>query len=176
MGMEYMNNGVCMSDNVTYDVIWQVLRREKQTNELLAIPKSFYADVSAFIDSIDKNHNEENDQLRANTVKLVTEMYEKRKQKILIYTALGRALPSSLPAEETSFYNDVMERFKSSQFTYTRHGDANKTTLESLLDMPEILLPSGSRVGPLVKNQYLTVDNEDDAAFLVSNALCKKVG
>ena len=163
-------------NNLTYETLWQVLQKEKQTNEIQVVGKTFYNDISEFIKTLEKDKTEENEQIKNNTIRLSNDLYERRKQKILVYVAYNRQLPQPLPLEETNFYNKTMESFKSNQFTYYLSKESKKAMFESLYDIPEMLLPSGNKIGPLTKNQTVAIENTDDAIFLINNALCKKIG
>jgi hypothetical protein len=165
-----------MTDTITYDLLWQILQREKQTNEIQIVPKTFYREIADMIKTLEKDKTEDAGQTKANAVKLSNDLYERRKQKILVYVAYGRALPQQLPQEEANFYNKIADSFKANQFTYYLSNESRKAMLESLYDIPEMLLPSGNKIGPLTKAQTVSVESSEDAIFLVNNALCKKIG
>lgn len=165
-----------MADNITYDLLWQILQREKQTNEIQMVPKTFFHDIAGLIKELEKEKTEESEQTKRNMIKLSNDLYERRKQKILIYIAYGRQLPQPLPQVEVDFYGKVTGAFKSNIFSAHLSGESKDSLLESLYDIPEMLLPSGNKIGPLTKSQSVSVENTDDATFLINNALCKKIG
>jgi hypothetical protein len=46
--------------------------------------------------------------------------------------------------------------------------------LRSITDIPEIILPSGRKLGPLKKNEVLDIqDSAADTTYLISNAICE---
>jgi DNA replication initiation complex subunit (GINS family) len=164
-----------MADNITYDLLWQILQKEKQSNEIQMVPRTFFSDIAGIIRTLEKEKTEENEQVKSNMIKLSNDLYERRKQKILIYIAYGRQLPQPLPQEEVGFYGRITEAFKSNQFASYLSSESRKSMLESLYDIPEMLLPSGNKIGPLSKAQTIVVESNDDATFLINNALCKKI-
>lgn len=160
-----------MEDYMTYDYLWQLCQKEKQTNQLLLIPKTFYGDITAFIGALDET-NDKSAQIKSNATKLLKELFESRKQKILLYVAHGKELPQPASAPETEFYNSVVQAMRASKMDLDGKSDAH-TTLRSLVDLPEIILPSGNKLGPLKKGQTLdTTVSDDDLNFLVSNSIC----
>lgn len=160
-----------MEDYMNYDYLWQLCQKEKQTNQLLLIPKTFYEEMSAFITSLD-TANEKSVQIKANATKLLSEFFESRKQKILFYVAHGRTLPQPISTIEAEFYDSVVRVMKSSKIELesTKSGSPS---LKSLVDIPEIMLPSGNKLGPLKKDQLLAAQLSDaDLNFLLANAIC----
>jgi DNA replication initiation complex subunit (GINS family) len=160
-----------MEDYMSYDYLWQLCQKEKQTNQLLLIPKTFYEDMSDFITSLDPT-NEKSAQIKANATKLLSELFESRKQKILFYVAHGRALPQPISTMEAEFYDSIAQVMKSSRIELGST-KSNHTSLKSLVDIPEIMLPSGNKLGPLKKDQLLDAKLSDaDLNFLLANAIC----
>ncbi len=158
---------------MSYDYLWQLCQKEKQTNQLLQIPKTFYEDMFNFITTLDVT-NDKSMQIKANAIKMLNELFESRKQKILFYVAHSRTLPQPMSPIETEFYENVVKVMKSSKIDL---GDVkrNNTTLKSLVDIPEIMLPSGNKLGPLKKDQLLDSKFSDvDKDFLLTNAICAK--
>jgi DNA replication initiation complex subunit (GINS family) len=160
-----------MEDYVSYDYLWQLCQKEKQTNQLLLIPKTFYEDISNFITSLDPT-NERSMQIKANAIKMVNELFESRKQKILFYVAHGRSLPQPICMMESTFYDNVVQIMKSSKIEFEAVKGSH-TALKSLVDIPEIMLPSGNKLGPLKKGQLLSDKFPDtDLNFLLTNSIC----
>jgi DNA replication initiation complex subunit (GINS family) len=161
-----------MNDDITYDYLWQAYQKEKQTNQLLLIPKTFYEDTIGFINTIkgDKNH----DQVTVeNTIRMVNDFFEKRKQKILIYVAYNKQLPQPISNNETEFYNKILQAVKSEKLDFVSTKNSSYV-LKSMKDIPEIILPSGSKVGPLQKDQVIETANEQDRNYLVDNTICEQ--
>ncbi len=170
-----------MSNNeTTYDTLWSVLQKEKQTNELQLLPKNFYVDVQASIKTFDrKDITEEEQSTKKNTERLLYELSERRKQKILIYVAFRKTMPQPAMQEELEFYSKIVEFTK--QSTLPASGDASiganakpHQALKSVQSMPEIILPSGRKVGPFEKGAIVDVASEEDINFLIANTICER--
>lgn len=153
--------------DITYDYIWQVYQKEKQTNELSAIPKTFYVDAEIFIKNIKE---EESENIITNTQKIANLIFEKRKQKIMIYIALNKNIPQITP-EETEFYKNAVELYNNSKLPY-HSTEPSRPQLVATKDIPEILLPSGKRIGPIAKEQVIKLENTKDIDFLLNMSLC----
>jgi hypothetical protein len=163
------------NDNITYDYLWQAYQKEKQTNQLLLIPKTFYEDAFQFTKKTKENKPYDIPTLE-NTTRLLNELYEKRKQKILIYIAYNKQLPQPISSNEIEFYNRVLKIVKSEKLVLNQNENNNHTlTLKSLKDIPEIMLPSGSKIGPLKKDQIISTQNEQDINYLIENVICEQI-
>jgi len=161
-----------MDENITYDYLWQAYQKEKQTNQLLLIPKTFYEDTFKFLH--DKGPDKDNDKsTNDNTLKLVNDFFEKRKQKILIYIAYNKQLPQPISNKETEFYNRILQIVKSEKLDFSNQGNIH--TLKSMKSIPEIILPSGNKIGPLTKDQVIDMENEQDRKYLVENTICEQI-
>jgi DNA replication initiation complex subunit (GINS family) len=160
-----------MDETLSYDYLWQALQKEKQTNQLLLLPRTFYEDVMGFINNKAKGSDLA---ARENAPKLIAEFFERRKQKILIYIAYNKPLPQPINSNELEFYNRVLQVVKSEKLENTVQIAATPS-LRSLKDIPEIMLPSGNRIGPVKKDQVISLENEQDKVYLLENAICEQV-
>jgi len=159
-----------VSENISYDYLWQTLENEKRTNQLTQITKSFYTDTITFINSIDQNTKEAN--LKNNAVRLLTELFEIRKQKILVYVAYNKHVPQQIAANEQEFYSKVSEISRNNRIELNQANGHTAKKARSIIDIPEILLPSGNKAGPLKRDQIIEMDNDMDLKFLVDNSIC----
>ncbi|MDE1870681.1 MAG: hypothetical protein KGI06_00375 [Candidatus Micrarchaeota archaeon] len=162
-----------MSDNVTYDYLWQAFQKEKQTNQLLLVPKTFYEDSIKFINDI--NYDSGSTYTKEISIKLLNDFFEKRKQKILIYVAYNKQLPQPISSNETEFYNRLLQTVKSERLDFTIQEKHIVSELKSIKDIPEIILPSGNKIGPLAKDQIVNTENEQDIKYLIENTICEKI-
>jgi len=161
---------VLLDETVSYDYLLQAYEKEKQTNQLLLIPKTFYEDSVEFIEKTTST----NKALAENYAKLLNDLFEKRKQKILLYVAYGKQLPQPISNSETEFYNKILQSVKEEKLDLAAKKDNGKPALKSLRDIPEIILPSGKKVGPLNKDKIVMIDEEQDMNYLVENKICEK--
>ena len=159
-----------MDENVSYDYIWQAYQKEKQTNQLLLVPKSFYEDALEFIN----NPGSTDPSIKENAARLIADFFEKRKQKILIYIAYNKQLPQPISNNESEFYNKVLNTVKSERINIMQNRAAAHA-LKSIKDIPEIILPSGNRIGPLKKDQIIDRLPEQDRTYLIDNTICEQI-
>ena len=162
-----------MTDNITYDYLWEAYQKEKQTNQLLLVPKTFYEDSIKYINN--KKPGQNNPTIKEISVKLLNDFFEKRKQKILIYVAYNKQLPQPISNNETEFYNRLLQVVKSEKLDFTLEDKQLSHGLKSIKDIPEIILPSGNRIGPLAKDQVIDTENEQDIKYLIENTICEKI-
>lgn len=166
-----------MDKSNIYETLWQVTQKEKQTNELQLLPKTFYSDINEFINSFDsKDLSEEDQNLRKNTIRLLNDLHERRKQKILIYVAYKKQMPQPAIQAEQDFYKKLSQVASENKIDFAATQKTSAFLLKSLQSIPEIMLPSGRKVGPLEKGQVIELGgNEEDANFLISNTICQKI-
>ncbi|MGC8567846.1 MAG: hypothetical protein ACP5LP_01195 [Candidatus Micrarchaeia archaeon] len=177
-------------ENEEFDKLWNIYQKEKKTNELLELNPLFYSKYSDIINEPVQNLQ---DSKLANTKKLIIELFEIRKQKILVYLAYKKTLPNLIPNEEKNFYSSMLIMTKASivdlvngKSTGTNENvssvdSATKDTkkyisiLKIIIEIPEIQLPSGNKLGPLSKNDTVIVESEEDVSYLLNNKICEKI-
>ncbi|MEM0201963.1 MAG: hypothetical protein QXR73_02200 [Candidatus Micrarchaeaceae archaeon] len=158
-----------MDETLSYDYIWKICQEEKQTNVLLPISRDFYDSAVKLINNSATGENE-----KANLTKILLDLFERRKQKILLYIAYGKQLPTQIDNRELAFCDSIMKTVKAEKLNISEDKH-NKVLLRILKDIPEIILPSGNKAGPLVKDEVIEVETiNEDVKFLISNAICEK--
>ncbi len=157
---------------ITYDYLWQSYQKEKQTNQLQLVNKTFYEDVEEYIAKLKKTNNQK---LYENTISLLASFYEKRRQKILMHVAYGKQLPQPISTRETELYNRIMQAVNSETNEEKKAKQNKQNTLKSKRSIPEILLPSGNKIGPLSEGEKLDIENGQDMAYLIENSICEKI-
>ncbi|MGC8651905.1 MAG: hypothetical protein ACP5UH_01480 [Candidatus Micrarchaeia archaeon] len=162
-----------MPERIDYDYLWKLLQEEKQTNALLPIAKDFYSSATKLISGNRHDATQDNTE-KANVAKILLDLFERRKQKILLYIAYGKQLPAQVDSHETEFYDALIKIVKAEKLAIEdKH---NKVVLRAVKDIPEIILPSGSKIGPLAKGDVVEADSiNDDMNFLLNNAICEKL-
>ncbi len=157
-----------MGEDISYDYIWNLYQKEKQTNQLLQLSKTFYSDIIEYL-----GRTQLQEQQKANMEKILVNLFEKRKQKIFLYLAYNKPLPPQLDNSEQDFYNHLLEEMAKHRIDPTKKIKSNKL-LRSLTDIPEIILPSGRKLGPLKKDEILDMqDSAADVTYLITNAICE---
>lgn len=163
--------GVGTDWKTSYDYIWQTYMKEKQTTQLLPLQKEFYEDVQQFIDKLNASLDPEVGTIKTNVIKILNEMFNKRKQKLLLYAAYNRPLPTPAPHIEAQLYAKASDIMRCDLAEQPQLKAQHK--LEALDNLPEIVLPNGSKIGPLEKGQRIDVNNEEEAKFLIEAGACK---
>ncbi|MEM3841410.1 MAG: hypothetical protein QXN59_01810 [Candidatus Micrarchaeaceae archaeon] len=163
-----------LDSNIKFDVLWQTWQQERKSSMLQPIDKNFYKDAFEFYQSIVNSGDQE---LKANIIKILSNIIELRKQKLLSYVAYNKPIQQNLPKEELDFYKEVAEftkTFKDSFFEKSGMQAPKKENqgLKVKQEIPEIILPSGNKIGPLQKNNTIYIDNESDADFLINSGIC----
>lgn len=163
-------------ETITYDYVWEVYQKEKGTNELQQVYKTFYSDIAEYIKKLETETNDESEATKSNTKRLVNSIYERRKQKIMVYVAYGKTLPQSVAKEETDFYNAIIKLFNENVVDSKVMKEANsQKVLRAACDIPEIFLPSGGKLGPVGKSELINISSEEDKEYLITNKLCEAV-
>jgi DNA replication initiation complex subunit (GINS family) len=164
-----------LGSNIEYEMIWQIYQKEKQSNELQLIPKTLYEDVVILINELKKQKTEDTDLQVSNAQRLINSIFEKRKQKILLYVAYGKQMPGQSPRQDEELYNEVLAVLKSKQLS-TAQVEEQKTLI-AIQKIPEIMLPSGNKEGPFEKDQLVNVKSrsKEDINFLINNNICKEI-
>ncbi len=161
--------GVTIEDKLTFDIIWQIYQKEKQTNRLFPLQKDFYSKANKLVSNKPQNPSMES-VTSVNINNIITKIKEKRQQKILLYIAYDKQIEHPIPTEEFNFYNKIIEMITKTQLPTNSNQTQN---LNMLQDIPEIFLPSGNKIGPLKKSEKIQIDNKTDSKFLINNLLCE---
>jgi DNA replication initiation complex subunit (GINS family) len=157
-----------MGENISYDYIWNLCQKEKQTNQLLPLGRNFYADIQEYMSKSALTSPQ-----KENMEKILLNLFEKRKQKLFLYMAYNKQPPSQLDATESDFYTRLLEITTAYRIDKGNEIKSNKL-LRSITDIPEIVLPSGKKIGPLKKDEILDMNNSAaDITYLISNAICE---
>ena len=159
-------------EDFTYESLWQAVYKEKKTNELQILSRTFYQDVKKYIGTLKGTNAGEADETKLNAIRLLEELFGKRKQKILIYVAHNKTLPEPTVPLELSFYEKVRKEYGEATVDGFEEAMPHKEELYVNKDFPEIILPSGTRIGPYKKGDRLELENEEDTNFLKSTEIC----
>lgn len=133
--------------------LFDVLKQEKARGELMPLPKDFYRRFS------------QNERASQNISKTLFSLKEKRTQKLLVYMAYGKQLPQPLPAEEEEAYNRIKQILKK------ENADKTSTKIKINTDLPEILTPNNSKLGPFKQNEIVELREPQDIKFIIENKI-----
>ena len=149
--------------------LFNKLAAEKKTRELLPLPSNFYESI-IIIDSeeIEKKEDINEENLNKNIEKLINNIKKIRTQKILLYLAYDRRLPSPIPKKEENLYIYIKDIINSSSFNIKN----NKIKINN--NTPELITPEGNKIGPFKKGQYIDIqdiDNKNEVDFILKNKI-----
>ena len=155
-----------MSLTITSDLLFSRLNEEREKGALTSLPKEFYSEARAFVDSMNDDASGANQKQTANARRMLHELKEKRKQKILIYLAYDKPLPQPMPDEEEALYNEIRR-------ILNRTGEASEKTarIKILSDVPEILTSEGRKIGPYQQGAVVEMPRGADADFVLKNKI-----
>ena len=159
-----------MSFSVSADFLFSALQQEKATGELQQLQHDFYTQVERYLKTLPEQQGGE-DRARQvdNTKRILASLIEKRRQKILLYIAYNKPLPSVVPAEDEKFYDDlrsVLERNDSQT-------KISKLKINS--DIPEVLTAEGRKIGPFRQGEIVEVSDSNDIEFIIKNRIGEMV-
>lgn len=118
--------------NITYETIFELLRREKNRDELQKLNESFYKDIQNYI--LEKNNlimhhgsstsseaeREKTAKQISNTKKMITELFERREKKIIIH-ALNKVRTASAITDSSAMLNDEKDFFNKLTDTFSEY-------------------------------------------------------
>jgi DNA replication initiation complex subunit (GINS family) len=136
---------------ITYDTLFEILRREKDRKELQKLDDNFFADVSAYfkekndiLDKIDDYSEEEADRIKTqihNARRLVRELYNTREKKIVEKAIIKARTKSDIITTENMLADEkklfeklvgVLSNFRSDTLTQLLKG--NKTAVKKVVE------------------------------------------
>jgi hypothetical protein len=91
---------------------------------------------------------------------------ERRVQKLLIYLAYNKQLPSQIPEEEEMLYSRIRVLLDGTGGT-----EDKIKRVRILSELPELMMPNGGKVGPFKQNQVIEIANANEVEFLLNNKL-----
>jgi len=152
-----------VAEYISITDLFNKLKSERNTGELLPMPADFYAIAEKYINDLASAGNATEAE---NARKLLGMIKEKRKQKLLIYLAYGRPLPKPIPEEEESLYNEVAKLIS--------NNSSHTVKIKIKTDLPKIVTPSGKELGPFKTGEVVEI-SEEDAEFVLMNSIGEKV-
>lgn len=150
-----------MDNNISVNELNNILKSEQKSGEILSLPKDFYANVEEKLKSYGSTEGDE----YKNISKITNLLKERRTQKILVYIAYNKELPKPLPSEEEDLYIQIKNILNRS------NGDPKPSKVRIAKTIPQIVAPSGNKLGPYEQNEIIYVYNRSDAKFMVENKL-----
>ena len=150
-----------METDTSVNGLNNLLKEEQKTGEISTLPKDFYTKIS---EKLKTYENQSGDECR-NILKITNALKERRTQKILVYLAYNKELPRPLPSEEEDLYIQIKNILN------RNNGEAKPTKIKVTRTVPQIVAPSGSKLGPYEQNEIVYIYDRSDAKFMVENKL-----
>ena len=147
-------------EDITVNSVTGVLKSERKTGELYPLPTNFYAVVEEKIKSYMDGSDE-----RKSLTKLCGLVRDIRAQKLLIYLAYGKEIPKPIPSEEEDLYMQIKKILNKNS------GEAKTSRVRVTKSIPQIVTPTGSRIGPYEQNQIVYLKEISDVKFMIDNKL-----
>ncbi len=182
---------------ITYADVQAIYRLEKNSTSLQKIPDNFYSEVKSLLSQVGEEHH-------SYLMKLISEIQEKRKNKMLIQAMRDFEAPGNLTSAEKEVYSKITQllqdyqgkisfpddRIKEEkQVVEEKKPEGEKTTLEKiatsleeenkvkvkiLKPLPEIIGPDGKNYGPFFQDSEVTLPKEV-AKILIERGVAKKI-
>ncbi|MDE1869741.1 MAG: hypothetical protein KGH71_02015 [Candidatus Micrarchaeota archaeon] len=152
---------------ITVEQLYNMSQSEKKTGEVLPLPKDFYKVAESKLKFLESDSDQQH---FGNFKKLLTSVKERRIQKLLIYLAYNKLLPSQVPEEEEELYSKVKLLLNSNEPPSQKLRRIRITT-----EMPQLVMPNGLKSGPYKQNQLLEMSDNYEAEFLLNNKLGEQV-
>jgi DNA replication initiation complex subunit (GINS family) len=155
-----------MSLQITTEMLFTRLNEEKSKGELVPLQKEFYTAATEFVKTLEVGTENDPGQKQAeNTRRLLENLKEKRRQKLLIYLAYEKPLPHPIPEEEEALYNKIRKILNRSE------EKASVATVKITADIPEVFTSEGRKIGPYKQGEIVEVPNSGDIEFMVKNKI-----
>lgn len=180
-----------MPEEISYEYLFDLLRREKTREDLQSIDKNFYNDMFSSLDSREQsirqkelqkslvmNAELEKEKIEIKNIRKILNEIKDRRQKKIILLALSRArIPSTIinhevfTSDEENFFNSCVELFR--KFKNNNHLLSEKVEHKPIIEKenpsPEPKLEPKLESEPLPKEDKAEVDQEKDVSLPKNN-------
>lgn len=150
-----------MDIDISVNGLNNLLKTEQKSGEIAPLPKEFYLKINEKLKTYGTTESDE----YKNLAKLYNSIKDRRTQKILVYLAYNKELPRPLPAEDEDLYIQIKNIINKSG------GESKPSKLKVSKTIPQIVAPSGNKLGPYEQNEIIYVYDRADAKFMVENKL-----
>jgi hypothetical protein len=151
---------------ITSDLLFSTLNEEREKGALAPLPKEFYSEATLFIENMGGDAPGGKVKQVSNARRMLHELKEKRRQKLLIYLAYDKPLPQPVPDEEEALYNEIRRILNR-----TAEGSERTARIKILADVPEILTSEGKKIGPYKQGAVVEMPRGADAEFVLKNKI-----
>ncbi len=156
-----------MADKNYLEELFNKLSEEKKTRELLSLPEDFYEKINLNVEKskISAEESEKTEKVEKNIKKLLENIKKIRTQKVLLYLAYDRKLPTPIPKEEESLYKYIKNIL---------NNISNNTKFKKIKiinTIPEVITPEGKKLGPFIKGETILPESELEIEFILKNKI-----
>ncbi|MGC8538362.1 MAG: hypothetical protein ACP5MK_00640 [Candidatus Micrarchaeia archaeon] len=155
------------SEKFSAEKLFWLTQQERKVGEILPLPKTFYSETTEYVKKLESAGNKTE---KENYEKMLYNLKEKRFQKILIYLAYGKSIPSQVPDEERFLYEKVKQLIDEA-----KNSGPKTVRIKINADLPELTTTTGNKIGPFKQNQIIEVINSSDAEFILNNKLGESI-
>ena len=150
-----------MNIDTSVNSLYVLLKTEQKTGEVIPLPEDFYLKIN---EKLKANGNTDSDEYKS-TLKITNSLRERRLQKILVYLAYNKELPHPLPSEEEDLYIQIKNIINKN------NKEPKPEKVKIAKTIPQIVAPSGNRLGPYEQNEIVHIYDHADAKFMIENKI-----
>ncbi|MGI0141072.1 MAG: hypothetical protein ACREBF_00250 [Candidatus Micrarchaeales archaeon] len=154
--------------DVSVEQLFSMLQAERKTGEVIPLPRDFYKNAVQKLSKLEQA--QEDIQHSGNFRKLLATVKERRTQKLLIYLAYNKQLPSQVPEEEEELYKSIKHLLEEK----TNHAEQLRK-IKISTDVPELVMPNGQKAGPYKQHQVIESADNYETDFLLNNKLAEQI-
>lgn len=169
--------------NITYETIFELLRREKNRDELQKLNENFYEDIQSYLEeknNVFSPHNkdmfseperEKTQKQVLNTKRMITELFERREKKIIIL-ALNKVRTSSSIIDLSAMLSDEKEFFYKITGVLSEYRDYSlkKMMNDFKTEKPQIIAETKPLLTKPVLNEEKKELNQSKKVETISNS------
>ncbi|MBT4135413.1 DNA replication complex GINS family protein [archaeon] len=183
---------------ITYNELYEALRRERYSEQLQAIPKNFIKEVSAYLNDKKEIANKKNDDFSdtilktkkqfENSIAIFKELMLRRKKKILdlafvaAETGISKRDFENMLAIEKDCFDEIMKALEKEdkKISEMLKGTDNEEKLSGnkmvafVEDTDEFLDLEGNKLGPFKKGDVANI-SEEIAEILFADKKCEAI-
>ncbi|MDE1827587.1 MAG: hypothetical protein KGH65_00280 [Candidatus Micrarchaeota archaeon] len=153
---------------ISVDQLFNMIQAEKKTGEVIPLPRDFYRNAIQKLSKLEQI--QEDQQHSGNFKKLLSQVRERRVQKLLIYLAYNKQLPSLVPEEEEELYRGIKALLDKKEAGVTK-----VRKIRIIAETPELVMPNGGKSGPYKEHQVIETTDNYEAEFLLNNKLGEQI-
>jgi hypothetical protein len=149
-----------MEIDFSVNSLYNLFKAEQKSGEISPLPKDFYLAANEKLKLLGKPESDE----YKNATKIINAIKERRTQKILMYLAYNKEVPRPMPIEEEDLYIQIKN-------ILNKNSEPKPTKVKIAKAIPQIVSPTGNKLGPFEQNEIAYIYDPADIKFMVENKL-----